>query len=215
MPSLATTLSVLLAVFAGVAIVRFCYYAERRLRGAKSDTGFLDVLVPGDDVKYSDFVRIALPPIVGGMGLAFWPGTNGGAAAAAGLLAGFLTVWPVYRFPRQLLRSDLQPFWPKLNFLYSLFVGTSAAFTYLGFHVVDRMLPDAGTIARAQLWVQFLGRVSADIDYGRAKYAVAALLVIGGAYFNRERVRISGQVNRLNREVVIREASSQQPRRDV
>jgi hypothetical protein len=98
MPSLATTLSVLLAVFAGAAIVRFCYYAERRLRGAKSDTEFLDVLVPGDDVKYSDFVRI----------------------------------------PRQLLRSDLQPFSPKLKFLYSLFVGTSAAFTYLGFHVVDR-----------------------------------------------------------------------------
>jgi hypothetical protein len=81
--------------------------------------------------------------------------------------------------------------------------------------VVDRMLPDAGTLARAQLWVQFLGRVSAGIDNGRAKYAVAALLVIGGAYFNRERVRISVQVNGLNREVVIREASSQQPRRDV
>lgn len=215
MPSLATTLSVLLAVVFGATIVRFCYYAERRFRGAKADNWFLDVLVPGDDVKYLDFVRIALPPSVGGMILAFWPGTNGGAAEAAGMLAGFLSVWPVYRFPMQLLGSELQPFWPKLKFLYSLFVGTSAAFTYLGFHVMDRILPDAGTLARAQLWVQFLGRVSADVDYGRAKYVAAALLVIGGAYFNRERVRISGQVNGLNREVVIREASPQQPRRGV
>jgi hypothetical protein len=80
---------------------------------------------------------------------------------------------------------------------------------------MDRMLPDAGTLARAKVWVRFLGRMSANVDYGLAKYAVAGLLVIGGAYFNRERVRISGQVNGLNREVVIREASSQQPRRDV
>jgi hypothetical protein len=62
MPSLATTLSVLLAVFVGATIVRLCYYAERRLRGGKAENPFLDVLVPGDDVKYSDFVRIALAP---------------------------------------------------------------------------------------------------------------------------------------------------------
>jgi len=195
MPGLATTLSVVLAVFIGAMIVRFCDYAEHRLLGRTADTGFLDVLVPGDEVKYSDLVWIALPPIAGGMILAFWPATNGSVAGAAGLLAGFLAVWPVYRFPGQLLRDDLKPFWPKLKLIYSLFVGTSAALTYFGFIVVDRSLPVAGTLARAQVWVQFLQTLSANAAYGPAKYGVAAVLVIGALYLNREWVRIAKQVN--------------------
>ena len=84
MASQAQTLSVILAVIVGATIVRCCDYAEHRLRREKGGTGFLDVLVPGDDVKYSDYVWIALPPIAGGMILAFWPGTNGGVAGASG-----------------------------------------------------------------------------------------------------------------------------------
>ncbi len=198
MASLSTTLSVLLAVAVGAALVRFLDNVERRLRGAGDGAGSFDALVPSDDVGYWDFVWVALPPVVGGMLLAFWPGTNGGAAGAAGLLAGFLAVWPVYRFPLQLLREDLRPFWPKLKLLYSLFVGMSAALTYFGFIVVDRMLPVAGTLARARVWVQFLDRVSASALYGPAKYVLATLLVIGGVYFNRERVRIGERVHRLS-----------------
>ena len=204
MATLATTLSVLVAVFVGAMMVRFCNYVGQRLRGENAGTGFLDVLVPGDDVKYSDFVWMALPPIAGGMILAFWPGTNGGVAGAAGLLAGFLAVWPLYRFPVHLLREDLQPFWPKLKVLYSLFVGMSAALTYLGFIVVDRILPADGTLARAQVWVQFLDRLSANAIYEPAKYALVALLVIGGAYFNRERVRIGERLRTVKRELVNR-----------
>jgi len=194
MASLSTTLSVLLAVTVGAAIVRILDTVERRLRGNGDAARFFDPLVPRADVRYSDFVWIALPPIAGGMLLAFWPGTNGGAAGAAGLLAGFLVVWPVYRFPLQLLREDLRPFWPKLKLLYVLFVGMSAALTYVGFIVVDRILPVSGTLARARDWVQFLDRVSAGAMYGPAKYGLATLLVIGGVYFNRERVRIGERV---------------------
>jgi len=215
MASLAETLSVLLAVIVGATIVRFFDYAEQRLRREKTGTGFLDVLVPGDDVKYSDYVWIALPAVAGGMILAFWPGTNGGVAGAAGFLAGFLSVWPVYRFPIQLLPEDLRPFLPKLKVLYGLFVGMWAALTYLGFIVVDRILPVAGTLARAELWVHFLQRLSANSIYGPAKYGLAVLALIGGVYFKRERVRISEQVHGLKPEVVIREASSQQPHRDM
>jgi hypothetical protein len=215
MPNFATTLAVLLAVLVGATIVLLCNYVEDRLRGRTARTGFLDVLVPGDGVKYSDFVWIALPPITGGMILAFWPATNGSAAGAAGLLAGFLVVWPMYRFPVQLLREDLRPFWPKLRLFYSLFVGLSAALTYLGFIVVDRSLPVAGTLARARLWVHFLERVPANAIYGPTKYGAAALLVIGGVYFIREWVRIRAQVNGLKPEVVVHEASSPQPRDDV
>ena len=213
MASLATTLSVLLAVFVGAMIVRLCTYAKRRMRG-EAGGAFVDVLVPREDVKYSDFVWMALPPIAGGMILAFWPGTNGGDAGAAGLLAGFLTVWPMYRFPIQFLPEDLRPFVPKLKVLSALFVGMSAALTYVGFIVVDRILPVAGTLARAQVWVQFLQRLSANTMYGPAKYGVVGLALTGGVYFNRERVRIIEQVHGLNREVVIHEASSQQPRFD-
>ena len=215
MPNLATTLSVVLAVFVGATIVRFCHYAAQRLRRGKAGTGFLDVLAPADDVKYSDILWIALPPIAGGMILAFWPGTNGGVAGAAGLLAGFLAVWPVFRFPRQLLRKDLQPFWPKLKPLYSLFVGTSAALTYLGFIVVDRILPEAGTLARARLWVQFLHSLSANAIYGPTKYGLVAVLVIGAVYFTREWVRIGEHVNGVKARVLIGEASSQPPSRDA
>lgn len=215
MASQAQTLSVILAVIVGATIVRCCDYAEHRLRREKGGTGFLDVLVPGDDVKYSDYVWIALPPIAGGMILAFWPGTNGGVAGASGLLAGFLVVWPVYRFPAQLLPDDLRPFLPKLKLLYGLFVGMWAALTYLGFIVVDRALPVTGTLARAQLWVHFLQRLSANSIYEPAKYGLALLALIGGVYFNRERARLSEQVHAQKPEVVIREASSEQPHRDM
>ena len=215
MPGLATTLSVVLAVFVGAALVRFCHYAEHRLLRDKAGTGFLDVVVPGDDVKYSDFVWIALPPIAGGTVLAFWPATNGGSAGAAGLLAGFLAVWPVYRFPVQLLREDIQPFWPKLKFLYGLFVGVSAALTYLGFIVVDRILPVAGTLARARLWVEFLNTLIANAVYAPAKYALAGVLAIGAVYVNREWVRIAEQVNGVKHELPVGEAFSQPPSRDA
>ena len=214
MATLSTTLSVLLAVMVGAAIVRFLDKVELRLRGERDGAGFFDALVPRDGVRYSDFVWIAFPPVAGGMLLAFWPGTNGGAAGAAGFLAGFLAVWPVYRFPLQLLREDLRPFWPKLKLLYGLFVGMSAALTYLGFIVVDRILPVAGTLARARVWVQFLDRVSASALYGPAKYALATLLVIGGVYFNRERVRIGEQAHGKH-GLVIGEASSQPHNRDA
>ena len=197
MASLSTTLSVLLAVVAGVALIHLVGGVERRFRGNTGAADLFDALIPGDNAGYRDLVRIAIPPVVGGMLLAFWPGANGGVAGAAGFFAAFLSVWPVYRFPLQLLHEDLQPFWPKLKVLYSLFVGMSTALTYLGFIVVDRILPVAGTLARAERWVQILDRLSASAIYAPAKYAFAALLVIGGIYFNRERIRIGDRAHGL------------------
>jgi hypothetical protein len=50
--------------------------------------------------------------------------------------------------------------------------------------------------------------------YGPAKYALATLLVIGGVYFNRERVRIGEQAHEQH-GLVIGEASSQPHSRDA
>jgi hypothetical protein len=215
MASLSTTLSVLLAVVAGAALIHLVSGVQRRFRGNTNAADLFDALVPSDAARYRDLVWIAIPPVVGGMLLAFWPGTNGGVAGAAGLFAAFLSVWPFYRFPLQLLPEDLQPFWPRLKVLYSLFVGMSAALTYLGFIIVDRILPVAGTLARAQRWVQILDRLSASAIYGPAKYGLATLLVIGGMYFNRERVRIGERAHGLKHKLVIGEPSHHPNSRDA
>lgn len=215
MTSLPTTLSVLLAVIVGATLVQVLNSLENRLRGKTNQTGLLDSLLPDDHVKYWDFVWMAVPPVAGGMLLAFWPGVNGGVAGAAGFLAAFLSVWPVYRFPVQLLGEGLQPFRSRLMVLYGLFMGMSAALTYAGFIVVDRLLPDAGTLERARVWVQFLDRLSSGALYRPAKYGLATLLVVGGLYFNRERVRIGRDAHGLKRELVIEETPSQPLTRDA
>jgi len=56
MPSLATTLSVLLTVAVGAMIVRFCIYAEQQLRGERVGAGFPGVLVPSGGINYAAFV---------------------------------------------------------------------------------------------------------------------------------------------------------------
>ena len=197
MASLSTTLSVLLAVVAGVALIHLVSGVERRFRSDTISADLLDALIPRDSAGYRDLVRIAIPPVVGGMLLAFWPGTNGGVAGAAGFFAAFLSVWPVYQFPLQLLPEDLYPFWPNLKVLFGGLVGMSTVLTYLGFIIVDRTLPVAGTLARAQRWVQILDRLSASRIYGPAKYGFATVLVIGGIYFNRERIRIGDRAHAL------------------
>lgn len=155
MTSLPTTLSVLLAVIVGATLVQVLNSLENRLRGKTNQAGLLDSLLPDDHVKYWDFVWMAVPPVAGGMLLAFWPGVNGGVAGAAGFFAAFL------------------------------------------------------------MWVQFLDRLSAGALYRPAKYGLATLLVIGGLYFNRERVRIGRDAHGLKRELVIEETPSQPLTRDA
>ncbi len=137
MSSLATTLSVLIAVVVGVALIHLLSGLQRRLRHETNAGSRLDAAILDIDVKYRELVWIAIPPVVGGMLLALWPAVNGGIAGA-GFCAAFLTVWPVYRFPDQRLADNLRAFWPKLKVLYCGFVGMSAALTYFGFVIVDR-----------------------------------------------------------------------------
>ena len=192
MPNLATTLSVLLAVVAGATIIRLLHRAVRWLSGRDRSFNASAVLVR-DRVDRRDLLLLAVPPILGGMLVVFWPATNGGIAGASGLLAAFLDVWPVYQFPGDLLDDDLLQFWPTLKILNGLFVGMSAALTYLGFIVVDRIVPVSGTLSRARAWQRILDGMSASARFGPVKYALATLLVLGGLYFNRERARIGAR----------------------
>lgn len=189
MPDLATTLSVLLAVVAGSTIIRLLHRLVRRLSGdgALSVSRFL----VGGRIEHRDLLWLAVPPVLGGMLVVFWPGTNGGVAGAAGVFAAFLDVWPVYQFPNALLEEDLQQFWPTLKILNVLYVGMSAALTYLGFIMIDRIVPVTGTLSRARAWQRFLDGISASALYGPVKYLLATLLVLGGVYFNHERARIA------------------------
>ena len=59
MASLSTTLSVLLAVGAGVALIHLVSGVERRFRGNANAADLFDALVPGDTARYRDPVLIA------------------------------------------------------------------------------------------------------------------------------------------------------------
>jgi hypothetical protein len=215
MPDLSTTLLVLLAVMAGTTAIRLLSRLRRRLSGEDASSSFSDFLIEDRVVEYRGFVWLALPPFIGGMLLAFWPGANGGSAGAARFFAAFLSVWPVYRFPVHLLEEYLRPFWPKLRVLFALFVGMSASLAYVGFIIVDRMLPAHGVLSRASVWKQFLDGLVTNAVYGPAKYGLATILVLGGVYFNRERVRIGKQAAELKRVAVPADAGSYQKSRDA
>ncbi len=141
--------------------------------------------------------------------LALWPAVNGGIAGAAGFFAAFLTVWPVYQFPDQLLAGDLRAFWPKLKVLYCGFVGMSAALTYFGFVIVDRRLSDAGTLARAERWEQLLNRLSGIAVHGPGKYVLAMLFGLGGLYRINERGKIDDRAEGSKHHLVTDDASRQ------
>ena len=215
MSSLATTLSVLIAVVVGVALIHLLSALQRRLRHETNAGSRLDAAILGIDVKYRELVWIAIPSVVGGMLLALWPAVNGGIAGAAGFFAAFLTVWPVYRFPDQLLADNLRAFWPKLKVLYCGFVGMSAALTYLGFVIVDRRLSDAGTLARAERWEQLLNRLSGIAVHGPGKYVLATLFGLGGLYLIRERVKIDNRAEGSQHDLVTDKASREPHERDA
>jgi len=215
MSSLATTLSVLIAVVVGVALIHLLSGLQRRLRHESNAGSRLDAAILGIDVKYRELVWIAIPPVVGGMLLALWPAVNGGIAGAAGFCAAFLTVWPVYRFPDQLLADNLRAFWPKLKVLYCGFVGMSAALTYLGFVIVDRRLSDAGTLARAERWEQLLNRLSGIAVHGPGKYILATLFGLGGLYLIGERVKIDSRAEGSKHDLVTDEPSRQPHEHDA
>ena len=190
MPDLATTLSVVLAVVVGATIIRLLHRGVRRLTGHGSSFSVAGFFMEDRVFDHRDLLWLVFPPLVGGMLVVFWPGTNGGIAGASGFFAAFLDVWPIYQYPAVLLEEGLYEFWPKLKILSAVFVGMSAAVTYVGFIIVDRIVPVAGTLSRARVWQQFLEGLSANAIYGPAKYVVATLLVLGGLYFNRELVRV-------------------------
>ena len=190
MPDLATTLSVLLAVVAGATIIRLLHRGVRRLTGHDASFSVSGFFTAERAFEYRDLLWLVFPPFIGGMLVVFWPATNGGIAGASGFFAAFLDVWPIYQYPTALLEEGLQEFWPRLKVLNAAFVGMSAAVTYVGFVIVDRIVPVAGTLSRARAWQRFLEGLSANAVYGPAKYAVATLLVLGGLYINRELVRV-------------------------
>jgi hypothetical protein len=183
-------ISQLLSLTVGTAVIRFLHRVRRKLSGTPSYFSFSDFLVEEQRIQERGFIWMTLPPITGGILLSFWPGADSSIAAAAGFMAAFLGVWPVFQFPYELLDEYLQPYWHKLKYLYLIFVGTSAALAYLGFLLRLHLAPLAQGVTRTHAWQAFLDNLAANAMYDVLKYVVVTLLVLGGIYVNKRRQTI-------------------------
>lgn len=108
-------------------------------------------------------------------------------------MAAFMGVWPVFKFPH-LLDEYLLPHWSKLRYLYVLFIGFSAALSYLGFLAMKEAAPLVVRIGGTGAGQRFLDDVAANTIYDLVKAAVLGVLVLGGVYVTRERKRIGNDI---------------------
>lgn len=180
----------LVAFAFGTLAIRFLHRVRRGLSGSEGYFTFSDFLIEDRVIEHRAFVIMILPPLFGGALLAVWEGVQPATAAAAGFMAAFLGVWPVYRWPLQLLEEHLHPYWKKLRFLYALFVGLSMALAYAGFVVARSVAPYLVRLTTTAAWRQFLDDLAANAIYDLSKLALGGLLFAGGLYANRERNRI-------------------------
>lgn len=184
------SLPVLFALAIGTILIRFFQRIRRALGGSNGYFSFSDLLVEERVVEQRGFLWAALPPLLGGAAVFFVPGSDALVAGAAGFLAAFLGVWPVYLFPFHVLDEDLQPYWPKLRFLYLLFIGSSISLAYLGYSAVLFIVPYSQPLLKSEAWRQFTDSLAANAIYDMVKAAVLALLVLGGVQFNKRRKEI-------------------------
>lgn len=183
-------ISQLIALAVGTVVIRFLHRVRRKLSGTRGYFSFSDFLVEDQSIRDRAFIWMTLPPIAGGVLLSFWPGADSSLAAAAGFMAAFLGVWPVFQFPFELLDEYLQPYWHKLKYLYLIFVGTSSALSYLGFLLRLRLAPLGQSVTQTHAWQAFLDNLAANAMYDVLKYGVVTLLVLGGIYVNKRRQTI-------------------------
>jgi hypothetical protein len=183
-------LLVLLSLAVGTILIRFFHRIRRAFGGSNGYFSFSDLLVEERVVEQRGFLWAALPPLFGGATVFFLPGSDALVASAAGFLAAFLGVWPVYLLPFHVLDEDLQPYWPKLRFLYLLFIGSSTGLAYLGYSAVAHLLPLTHHLLHTEAWKQFVDSLAANAMYDGLRTVVATLLVLGGVKFNKRRKEI-------------------------
>lgn len=189
-----------LATVLGAVLIRFLHVVRRRVSGSDRYFSFSDFLIEERTIQSRGVLGMALPPLVGGVALAALPGVAPVSAAAAGFLAAFLGVWPVYAFPYQLLDRHLIRYWGKLKYLYALFVGFSTAMCYVGFVAARAAVPVMKYATGTRAWDQFMDTLGANALYDAFKWGVIALLTAGGVYVSRERKRLGDQVSREEHE---------------
>jgi hypothetical protein len=189
----------LLALAVGTTLIRFLHLLRRRL-GWKKYFSFSDLLVEEQQVTARGFLYMALPPFLGGVAMGVVPSIHPATAAAAGLLAAFIGVWPVFQFTDQLLDEHLIKHWSKLKFLYVLFVGFSTSLAYTGFVAARTSLPLVVELTGTTAWQQFLDNLAANAIYDSVKTLAIAGLIGSGLYVTRERKRIGAEVGKEKEE---------------
>lgn len=183
----------------GTILIRFLHAIRRRISWEKYFS-FSDFLVEERHVQSRGFIYMALPPLIGGFAMALVPGVHPITVAAAGFLAAFIGVWPVFQFPDQLLDEYLLPYWGKLKFLYVIFLGFSTSLAYLGWLLSKALLPLVSSMTGTRAWQQFLDGLAANAIYDSAKALALFLFVTGGVYLSRERKRLGAEVDRKREE---------------
>jgi hypothetical protein len=183
----------------GTVLIRFLHVVRRRLSWEKYFS-FSDFLVDERHVQSRGFIYMALPPLVGGLVMGIVPGVHPITVAAAGFLAAFIGVWPVFQFPDQLLDEYLLPYWGKLKLLYIIFLGFSTSLAYLGWLLAREAPPILSSVTGTRAWQQFLDGLAANAIYDSAKALAIFIFVTGGLYISRERKRIGGEIDKKREE---------------
>jgi hypothetical protein len=179
----------------GTTFIRFLHGIRRRLFWQKYFS-FSDLLVEEQQVTARGFLEMAVPPFLGGFVMALFPAVHPITVSAAGFLAAFLGVWPVFQFPYQLLDEYLLPYWGKLKFLYALFLGFSTSLAYLGFLLSRAAVPLVQTMTGTNAWQKFLDDLAANAIYDAVKGVTLALFFASGLYLSRQRKRIGTEIGK-------------------
>jgi hypothetical protein len=188
-----------LALAAGTTLIMMLHAVRRRLSWEKYFI-FSDFLVEERHVTTRGFVYMALPPLVVGFAMGLVPIIHPLTITAAGFLAAFLAVWPVFQFPDYLLDEYLLPYWGKLKFLYVLFTAFSTTLSYAGFLLARTALPLVRDIGATNAWHQFLDSFAANAIYDLVKWAGISLLLASGLYISGQRKRIGAEVEKKKEE---------------
>lgn len=197
-----------LALAVGTVLILLLHVIRRRLNWEKYFI-FSDFLVEERHVTARGFVYMALPPLIVGFAMALIPAIHPVTVAAAGFLAAFLGVWPVFQFSDYLLEEYLLPYWRKLKFLYVLFVAFSTTLAYAGFLLSRTVLPVASGITGTSAWHQFLDDFAANAMYDFVKWGIVSLLLASGFYISGQRKKIGAEVERKKHEELAAEQTAE------
>ena len=172
----------------GTVLIRGLHVVRRRIAGPNRYFSFADFLSEERTIQTGGFVAIALPPLIGGALLFVVPGGQAVTAAAAGFLAAFLGVWPIFQFPYQILDAYMLPHWPKLRFLYVVFVVASSALAYSGFLGVAWLVAIAAHTLGTARWGDVTTGLLTNALYDLVKAPLLlGLGLLSVRYANRQR----------------------------